>query len=98
MTAVVVLALAAQTVWTPGTVHVRTVDQDALALSGIEVTAIEVSECRSRTQTSPSVVKDVTRRDGLVSLALPRAHAYVIRSAAVQGSRLPKPVCPISPA
>lgn len=77
---VVLLALAQAASASGITVQVRTVDHEALALPGIEVIATEVSECRSRTQTSSVVVKSTTGGEGLVSLVLPRAHAYVIRS------------------
>jgi|SRR5262249_4802241 len=85
MISVFLLVTLAQASVTPVTVQVRTVDQDALALPGIEITAIEVSECRSRTPTSSSVMKDMTGREGVVSFALPRAHAYLIRSAPESG-------------
>jgi hypothetical protein len=86
MTTVLLLLALLKANGTQGiTVHVRAVDREALALPGVEITAIEVSECRSLTETSSNVVKDTTGREGVVALTLPRAHAYVIRSGGGNG-------------
>jgi hypothetical protein len=81
MTTVLLLLAFFQAGSTPGiTVQVRTVDQNALALPGIEITAIEVSECRSRTQTSSDVVQNTTGGGGVASLSLRRA--FIVEASA----------------